>query len=85
MEQQTQTKELIVDKTQKACELDLYYIKSIYNKLIVKKALEGLDTTLLHNRLEAVEIQIWAIKQGKIDGRGRPKQSGGIKADQSNG
>jgi|LWDU01.1.fsa_nt_gi hypothetical protein len=73
---QTRMDSLTVEKSQRALDLDLSYIKSIYTRLIVKKALKGDDVSLLVERLKAVEIQIWGMKTAK-NITGRKTQSNG--------
>jgi len=66
----------MIEKSQRALDLDLAYIKSIYTRLIVTKALKGDDVSLLVERLKAVEIQIWGMKTAK-NIIGRKNQSNG--------
>lgn len=73
---QTRTDSLMVVKTQKAIDLDLSYIRSIYKRMILKKALTGGNVSLLVERLKAVEIQIWGMKEEKNTLKQKTQSSG---------
>jgi hypothetical protein len=73
---QTKTESLTVEKSQKALDLDLSYIRSIYKRMILKKALMGGNVNLLVERLKAVEIQIWGMKEEKSILKQKTRSSG---------
>lgn len=42
-------------------ERNLYFIKSMYQKMVLNKAKKGENITRVTERLKAVEIQLWAL------------------------
>jgi hypothetical protein len=49
------------EKKQSTHERNLYFIRSMYSKLLVKKATKGEDTSRIVDRLRSVELKIWAM------------------------
>ena len=61
----------------KSLESNLSYIRSTYRRMILDKAKRGLPVDRLVERLKAVEIQLWMIRDSaKKDGQKDKVSSG---------
>jgi hypothetical protein len=47
----------------KSLESNLIYVQNVYKKMILKKAKVGKPVNILAERLKAVEIQLWMIRE----------------------
>ena len=50
---------------QKTLESNLTYVRNTYKKMILDKAKKGQSIDRLVERLKAVEIQLWVLKDGQ--------------------
>lgn len=53
----------------KTLESNLIYVRNTYRKMILNKIKLGKPVERLIERLKAVEIQLWVLKEGEKDGR----------------
>lgn len=54
----------------RSMESNLTYIQNVYKKMILKKAKVGQPVNRLAERLKAVEIQLWMLRESaKSDGQ----------------
>lgn len=54
---------------QKTLENNLTYVRNTYRKMILNKIKLGKPVERLIERLKAVEIQLWALKEGQKIGQ----------------
>ncbi len=60
----------------KTLESNLSYIRSTYKKMILKKAMRGESIDRLAERLRAVELQLWVLREDEMDGQKKKAYNG---------
>jgi hypothetical protein len=60
----------------KTLESNLTYVRGTYKKMILENAKRGRPIERLVDRLKAVEIQLWMVKEGRKEDRKKDRKNG---------